>query len=431
MNSNDKYSTAKEEHIAKSLGSKSFFNLTTLILKNIQLTAQYPSYLDYEETINYYPDKKSGFMKGCEIKDSQGIICTDQDIVKRQSGVFADLAKQLAKGIFKSGTVSVSLPIRIFEPRGMLERYSDWFCFAPILLKKGGASDDKIEAFKYAISYGLSALFFSSGQLKPFNPFLGETWEGQFEDGTKIYFEHTSHLPCQSNYLIDDSEGLYRSYGYYDISLEGALKIVFNNYVYCVQKGKSNICFKGTKQTISYQQPKVLLGGMILGNRYCLYDGFMKFEDRQNNMKAYIFFNKGHSNLKNRRFHDIYGQIFYHDFSKDKKKEEFYESKTPKNPFPSDKSKIISEITGSYLEQIVFDNTIYWTIADSYPPQIYPVEKSCPSDTRHREDFIWLKRANLYSDYKELYQDYSQKWKIALEVQHRHDRSLREKKKKK
>ena len=44
--------------------------------------------------------------------------------------------------------MSLSLPIRIFEPRSMIERYSDWFAFAPDLLEKAGLCTDKIEAFK-------------------------------------------------------------------------------------------------------------------------------------------------------------------------------------------------------------------------------------------------------------------------------------------
>lgn len=415
------------EHMMKSINSKSFFNLATIILKNIQFNAPSPAELKGEEVINYYPDSKSGFLNGFQVKDNEGVFCINEEIVKRQSGVFTDMAKQLAKCIFKSGTVSLSLPIRIFEPRSMLERYTDWWVFAPVLLKKAGACTSKLEAFKYAICFALSSMFFSTGQMKPFNPLLGETWEGKFQDGTNIYMEHSSHTPCVSNYLVVDSDGLYKYYGYYDISLEGTMKMLLTNYITCVQKGKHNIYLKTTGQTITYHYPKVVLGGMIYGSRYVLWDGHMKFEDRENNLKAIVCFNKSHSNLKNRRIHDIYGQIFTHDFSKEKKQKEFFESKLPKNAFPTDKSKVLSEITGSWLEHIIFDNSIYWTIADNFPPQIIPNEKISPSDSRYREDLIWLKRACLLPEYKQLYEDYSQKWKVALEVQQRHDRALREK----
>jgi hypothetical protein len=311
----------------------------------------------------------------------------------------------------------------------MLERYTDWWSYAPILLKKAGLNKDKVEAFKNVVTFVLSALFISAGQMKPFNPLLGETYEGFFEDGTKIYMEHTSHTPCVSNFLITDPDNDYKFYGYCDISIEGAMKMLFTNVLTMFQKGKGTVSLKTTGQTISYQIPKVILGGMVMGSRYVIFDGHMKFEDRENNMKAVIYFNKSHQNLKLRRVHDIYGQIFYHKFQT--KKEAFYEEKTPKNPFPSDKSLIYSEITGSWLENIVFDNEIYWSVRDSHPPQIYPEKKTLASDSRYREDLIWLKKSIICTENCKLYEEYAQNWKVALEIQQRHDRSLREKRKKK
>ena len=341
-------------HVIKYLNPNSFFNLFSIVIKNIQLNAPFPSDLSYEELILDLSRKDSSFLTVFEIRDTEGIVCINEDIVKKQSGVFTDLAKQVAKGIFKSGPLTLSLPVRIFEPRSMLERYTDWWVFAPILLKKAGEIGNKLEAFKYVISYSLSAMYLSSGQMKPFNPMLGETFQGEFSDGTKIFLEHSSHVPCVSNYYINDIDNLYKFYGFYDISIEGMVKMVLTNYVTCVQKGKNNVDLKNSGQQISFQYPKLTLGGMIYGKRYVLWDGHMKYEDKENNIKAIIFFNRSHNNLKNKRFHDIYGKIFYYDFSKEKKDTEFYEYKTPKNPFPTDERLIFSEITGSWLEGIYF-----------------------------------------------------------------------------
>jgi hypothetical protein len=416
-----------QSHVSKYLHNKSFFNLTTIILKNIQLNAPFPQELNFEEVINNIIGGK--FLEGYLVKDNEGVFCKNEEIVQRQSGIFTEMAKQLAKGFFKSGTVSISLPIRIFEPRSMLERYSDWWSFAPILLKKAGNTSDKIEAFKYSICFVLSAMFLSTGQMKPFNPLLGETFEGSFDDGTKIYLEHTCHTPCISHYLVTDPVNDYIFSGYCDISIEGTFKMLYNNSITMVQKGKNNIYLKKTKQTISYQLPKVIIGGVVLGSRYVLLDGHMKFDDRENNIKAVIYFNKHHQNIKSKRIHDLYGQIFYNEYSK--KNEVFYEDKSPKNAFPSDKKLIYSEITGSWLENLIFDNKIYWSIEDSSPPKISPIKNVMPSDCRFREDLIWLKRSLLAVEYNTLYENYAQKWKVALEVQQRHDRSLRETRKKK
>ncbi len=423
--------TNPENHLEKYLNKNSFFNLITIALKAIQLNAPFPSDLRWDELLLDFSGKDDGFLAGFEVRDNEGIICINEEVVKKQSGVFTEMAKQVAKGIFSSGPITLSLPVRIFEPRSMLERYTDWWVFAPTLLKKAGEIGNKLEAMKNVICFSLSALYFSSGQMKPFNPMLGETYEGQFSDGSKIFMEHSSHVPCVSNYFIEDKDKAYKFYGFYDISIEGAVKMVLTNYISCVTKGKNNVYLRESDQTISYQNPKLTLGGMILGKRYIIWDGHMKYEDRQNNIKAIVYFNKSHANLKNKRFHDVYGKIFYYDFSKDKKGTEFYENKVPKNPFPSDEKMIFSEITGSWLEGVYFDNKLYWKIKGNQPATVIPVNVPIPSDSRYREDLIWLKRSLMYQENVKEYEDYSQKWKLALEIQQRHDRTVRNTKKKK
>ena len=43
------------------------------------------------------------------------------------------------------------------------------------------------------------------------------------------------------NYYINDIDNLYKFYGFYDISIEGMVMIVFKNYATCVEKGKNNV----------------------------------------------------------------------------------------------------------------------------------------------------------------------------------------------
>ena len=206
--------------------------------------------------------------------------------------------------------------------------------------------------------------------------------------------------------------------------------MLITNSLQLIHKGKNNVYLSGTNRVISFQYPKINLGGVIFGTRTVLWDGHMKFEDRSSNLKAIICFNKSHANLKKMRFHDIYGQIFFHDYSKDKKKNEFYESSFSKNSFP-DKKFVICEITGSYLEEIFFDGISYMEVTKNQPFQIFPNKQVLPSDSRYREDLMWLKRSWLNPEYSKLYEEYSQQWKLALEAQQRLDRETREKKSKK
>ena len=192
--------------VLQSINPKSFFSMKTVDIKYFNLTAPFPVNLTYEQLITKFSEN---YMDGYVIKDKEGVYSTNKEIVQKQSGLFKEIISQLARGILKGGAIGLSLPIRIFEPRTMLERITDWFAFAPVILKKAGACGDKVEAFKQVISFSLSALFRSSQQLKPFNPMLGETYQAFWEDGSQIYLEHTCHNPPVSHFYVKDSSWLY------------------------------------------------------------------------------------------------------------------------------------------------------------------------------------------------------------------------------
>ena len=94
---------------------------------------------------------------------------------------------QLTKSILSRKHMTISLlPIRIFEPRSMIERYVDQFSFESNLLEKAALCEDNLDTFKNVIIFSLSALFLSTEQLKPLNPLLGETYQCEWEDGSKF-----------------------------------------------------------------------------------------------------------------------------------------------------------------------------------------------------------------------------------------------------
>ena len=132
--------TPLEKHVQKEIDKKSFCSISTLTKTNT-LKAPFPIRLNYEQLICKFSDK---FLSGFQIRDS-GIYCLKKDIVEKQSGIIKEVIAALTKCIWTGGVMSLSLPIRIFEPRSMLERITDWFSFAPILLTKAGGVGNKIE----------------------------------------------------------------------------------------------------------------------------------------------------------------------------------------------------------------------------------------------------------------------------------------------
>ena len=411
-------------HIQQSLDKNSFCSISTLT-KTETLKAPYPINLPYESLIQKFKDD---YLSEYLIKDKEGIFSTNQEVIKKQSGIIKDIITQMTKGLLQGGTMSLSLPIRIFEPRTMLERITDWFAFAPLILKNAGTINNKIESFKQVICFSLSALFRSTQQLKPFNPMLGETYQCYWDDGTKMYLEHISHIPPISQFYIKDyNSNLFTLSGYFDMQMGGLLKALVTNTMSIIPKGKITVYLPINKQTICYQFPKITLGGAIFGQRYVLFDGHMKFEDRDNNLKCVIAFNKGRKELKGKRIHDFYGRIFNWDYKKEEgdKGKSFYEDTMSSHPFPLHNKNIVSVITGSWLENVKFDDKVYWDIKQSIAPQIYPEKNVIPSDVRFREDRSWLKLSWENHEYEKLYEDYAQKWKLALEAQQRYERNLR------
>ena len=105
-----------------------------------------------------------------------------------------------------------------------------------------------MKQFVYAIA---STLYMTVKPSKPFNPVMGETYEGfmSFEDEIfNIYAEQTSHHPPISHFLIESS--MIQISGH--LELKGAL----SGNTYTIQnKGKCSIEFLDTKQKIEYALP--------------------------------------------------------------------------------------------------------------------------------------------------------------------------------
>ena len=413
--------TPLPQHVQNSLDKKSFCSMSTLA-KTKTLKAPFPIRLTIPQLTFKFSEK---FLEGYTIRDN-GVYCNKKDVVEKQSGIIKEVVIQLTKSIWSGGVMSLSLPIRIFEPRSMLERISDWFCFAPTLLTIAATTKNKVEALKHVISFSIGALFRSSEQLKALNPMLGETYQCEWPDGTKMYFEHTCHTPPVSHFYLKSGNNLFTVSGYLDMGMGGILKTMITNTMQIIPKGKITVVLKPTKQTISFQFPKITMGGALWGERYIYFSDHMKFEDRENNLKAVVAFANARKELKGKRIHDIYGRIFNYDYMANKDTgEKFYVESMPSHPFPLHNKNIVSVITGSWLENIKFDNKVYFDIKSEVPFQIYPSKDCLDSDARYREDKEWLQLSWEVKEKSKVYEEFAQAWKLALEAQQIYERGLR------
>jgi len=386
-----------------------------------------PYFIDPEK-LQIKPDlSRESVLYGMSIDSKLGLVLMDPEIIKKFKGLVGEIIKQVLKAIFGS---PISLPVRIFEPKSTLQRVCDYWCYAPIFLSKAAECRDALERMKLVISFAIGGLYLSTKQLKPFNPLLGETFQGQFDDGSKIYAEHISHHPTLSTFYLKGREDLYKLSAYFDFTTatesfgsvlkvyqKGPVTVTFNNKLGAVPTGN---------ERVQYCMPTIkLLNSNSEINRASIFFEDMIFVDTKNNLKAIVSFG-----TDKKQIHSFSGKIIKGAFDSKYKfnieginAEKGQVSKSLKQP-------ALCEISGSWLNSLSFDGKSYWNIDQFVPAFIKPDTHVLPSDGRFREDLIWLYRSwNAEDDEtKKAYETFSQSWKLLIETVQRADREERKKK---
>lgn len=188
------------------------------------------------------------------------------------------------------GIVAVSLPVRIFEKRSTVERICDLWCTAPIFLRKAAteAMNDPLERMKYVITFVVSGMHQVASQRKPFNPIIGETYEGIWPDGSRIYVEHISHHPPISSFLVENSDNLFIFEGSYEYT---ARVTDLGNSVTGRQIGKNRVRFTDGSY-VEWEYPVMKISGLLFGKRTTQWVGSFEFIDKKNQLKAKLEFSK-------------------------------------------------------------------------------------------------------------------------------------------
>lgn len=344
------------------------------------------------------------YMRGMLPLPSGGLKLIDKEVAKKQSGVVKDVIKSAGAKILEGkSAVSLSLPVRIFEPRTNLERLCDLMLYAPTFLNVAYDQNDALERFKYVITYAVAGFHHSIGQLKPFNPILGETYQSTLNDGTDVCCEHTSHHPPISNFQFTGEK-----YSIAGFVLWAASLSVKSNAMLNTNKGPVRVTFPDKEglagTTVEFELPYLQIGGLLWGDRTVDIMGQVVFEDKRNHLQCELRLNpdekKGMGGM-------------------------FSSSKTPTDTLRGvivDTSvsppREICEVAGSWLHNLAFGDKIYWDINKHQSGYMvpYPDDKLLLSDSRFREDLRYLAEGDL---------DESQDWKVKLEVLQRADRKAR------
>ena len=146
-----------------------------------------------------YPRKSSYFNETDWKRDPKrgGVVFINEQKKENFTKIISFVCKRvLATGSF----MGISFPTFAMKPESMLETYCKGLGVVPIILDKIPHDPlERIKAFN-AIILTLSIQFNDID--KPFNPSIGETFQGEI-GGFNIYAEQTSHHPPITSFLLD------------------------------------------------------------------------------------------------------------------------------------------------------------------------------------------------------------------------------------
>lgn len=128
--------------------------------------------------------KKGGEYK---ITENKELFFINQELIQGQKDTLKFVIKQIGANIISGKSVlNVSLPVDIFESRSLLERAASSYGCAPSFLKPI-ANEDPFTQIKSVFSFIASVPTLELIMQKPFNPILGETFQG-YLSGIPIYY---------------------------------------------------------------------------------------------------------------------------------------------------------------------------------------------------------------------------------------------------
>ena len=96
----------------------------------------------------------------------------------------------------------------------------------PFYLTAAAKAQDPIERMKFVVASSIAFIYPTHHFDKPLNPILGETYEGELPDGTKVYSEQTFHHPPISHVLVEGPNELYKWSSYNHFSAKAGFNTV-------------------------------------------------------------------------------------------------------------------------------------------------------------------------------------------------------------
>jgi len=305
----------------------------------------------------------------------------------------------------------------------MLQRWAYSCGYAPDLLTSAGQQTDRLEAFKYVVSYYFTCHHLGIAQIKPFNPILGETYQG-FLNGIPLACEQISHHPPISAIHMKTDDFFLHGTQQMDASLGPNSATAQDKRRVCVTLPKLDM-------NIYVNFPVCLVSGTAFGKRYFNWSKKLRVYDPKHLLYAEITFNPDEKGMisglfakKNTEADKCRGAIYKvkPEFMEVMHTKEGVKNNNPKAKFNPKEHSVeeLGTVEGSWTSHIEFDGKRLWDNETMKPYKLIDMpNKALPSDSGLREDLIYKRMNN---------DPQAQILKDKLENLQRADRKLREKK---
>eukprot|EP01017_Pseudomicrothorax_dubius_P051596 TRINITY_DN9963_c0_g1_i2.p1 TRINITY_DN9963_c0_g1~~TRINITY_DN9963_c0_g1_i2.p1 ORF type:complete len:299 (-),score=62.04 TRINITY_DN9963_c0_g1_i2:337-1233(-) len=286
--------------------------------------------------------------------------------------------------------MNISLPIGIFEHRSELYRNANLHSVTPHFLEPAANLTDPLEQIKLVITAVIARIPLNMEQKKPFNPILGETFQG-FINGCPIYYEQISHHPPIMSYL-------FLGKGY---TISGTLELIGSaslNQMRGCFLGLEKITLAKTGNEYYIKFPKVNLEGLMYGKRLGHHVSNLTVFDPKNRLYAKIKFDPEKATFMNvfhkrKLLHDAFiGEIFElrPEFCEDRMAELRRKHDASIKAKKPDVVKVLSSVTGNVLDRVFIDEKEYFNIEKFRPYRLVEAKNPLPSDCTYRLDGLLL-----------------------------------------
>lgn len=214
-----------------------------------------------------------------------GIDFNNQEATSILRSIALDVLKQIGKKLISGefNLTTISIHIRIMQPFSILQTVARSLFQFPIYLSIANKLNDPLERFKLVVVACISGYFRASSFIKPLNPVLGETYEMEFEDGSQVYLEQTSHHPPVSHFYLLGPNKSFKYYGFGNYKTGGGLNSMKVNIILTkvYNSGKRWVEF-GDGQKIFFNYCNEAYNNAFMGVMRHESFGDMVFKDEKN-----------------------------------------------------------------------------------------------------------------------------------------------------